>query len=502
MNNMKKTNPDLNIPSMSKARNGLLVSYDGQIHVQKEARRLQRNQQEFMNCLRRTNELQSAADEMPFLRTLARHCHLVSLPQELCIRLVCQLQVVSADESLVRSVFRMVYAKPTRRQFTTASKQQDIVRGVRDFLRRRYQLRYNVLKGMEEFCPNDGSTLEWQTLDERQLNRMTCQMMMEGGYGSRIDLQVYLHSAELPSYNPVTEFLESCPKWNHVTDQIRSLSNRIPTDHPHFHTLFRRWFLAMVAQWKGLNHHHGNMLVPLLIGGQGTHKTTFCRMLLPPCLHEYFMDDIKLDNAEQVERTLCRMALVNIDEFNAKTEREQAKVKRILSEHNVQMRHMRSEHYALRERMASFIATTNDMQPLTDPSGSRRYLCIPVNAPIRTARRINYPQLYAQALYLLEQGERCYLTTKEEREMQQYNRRFMRQCPVDFLLDDCLVAAPHSQEYLMTVHEVYEALCQKICTDMVPPSIREVSRYLRTHFPAAVNNGKRGFYLKIVIVVR
>ena len=50
-----------------------------------------------------------------------------------------------------------------------------------------------------------------------------------------------------------------------------------------------------------------NMLVPMLIGGQGTHKTTFCRMLLPPALRDYFVDDIKMDNAEQVERVLARI---------------------------------------------------------------------------------------------------------------------------------------------------------------------------------------------------
>ena len=85
----------------------------------------------------------------------------------------------------------------------------------------------------------------------------------------------------------------------------------------------------MVAQALDMNRDHGNSMVPMLIGGQGIMKSTFCKNILPPSMREYYMDDIKMDNAEQVERVLGRMWLVCIDEYNAKTDREQAKIKRL-----------------------------------------------------------------------------------------------------------------------------------------------------------------------------
>ena len=84
-------------------------------------------------------------------------------------------------------------------------------------------------------------------------------------------------------------------------------------------------------------------------------------------MREYYMKDIKLDNAEQVERVLGRMWLVNIDEYDSKTQREQAKIKRLLTENEVQTRKMRSDQYTLTPRLCSFIDTTNDLSPL--PSG-------------------------------------------------------------------------------------------------------------------------------------
>ena len=498
--NMKmKKNNDNNTAAATirKQRNGLCVTTDGHISAQARQRQQQRLQTNFLCCVESARSHMPTSDEMAFVQTLANYCHAARLPEEACVHLTNSLQLVTLDVQAMRKIFRLSYAKPTHHRTVATTKQEAIARQVGDFVQRRYQLRYNTLKGIEEFLPNDGISTNWQTLDDRQLNHMAYQMMLDGCQGWRVDLQVYMRSAELSSYNPIAEFLDSCPTWNRRTDHILRLAQRIPTTNPHFPQLFRRWFLAMVAQWKGLNPTYGNTLVPLLIGPQGTHKTTFCRLILPPCLSEYFVDDIKLDNAEQVERMLCRMALVNIDEYNAKTDREQAKIKRVLSEHAVQVRRMRSEQYILARRVASFIATTNDSRPLTDATGSRRYLCCPVTAPIHTTRRINYPQLYAQALYLLAHGEQYWLTAEEEQLMQRDNQQFTRQPEAAFLLSEYYEQAPHERQYLMTTHEIYEQLRTKLRPADLP-SLYKLSQALRADFPAGASNGRHGYYVKAI----
>jgi len=140
-----------------------------------------------------------------------------------------------------------------------------------------------------------------------------------------------VRSALVPPYNPVTDYLAQCGAWDGRDDPIRRMATRVPTRYREWPDLFHRWLLAMVAQWMNLSRDFGNGVVPLLIGGQGTRKSTFCKLILPPELREYYIDDVKMDSAEQVERMLGRMLLVNIDEYNAKTPREQAKIKRILT---------------------------------------------------------------------------------------------------------------------------------------------------------------------------
>ena len=52
-------------------------------------------------------------------------------------------------------------------------------------------------------------------------------------------------------------------------------------------------------------------------------------------------------------------------------------------------------------RYASFIATSNHRDLLTDTSGSRRFIGIYMAGAIDVSRPIDYEQLYAQALELL-----------------------------------------------------------------------------------------------------
>ena len=448
----------------------------------------------YYSCL--ANALRETADDEQIVCLTARACHQAGLPEEPCVqRTIDQDRIaLSADE--VRKIFRAAYIDKGLKPRSVLNQKERIARGISDFFHRRYELRYNVVKKIEEWRQRDGVYCEWQQLTDRDLNRMTFEQMNEGGDGWGIDLQLYLHSTMVPQYNPLTEFLNGCGRWYGHKDHIAELAHRVPTDYEDWEPLFHHWFLAMVAQWLGIDKRFSNMLVPMLIGGQGTHKTTFCRMLLPPVLSDYFIDDIKMDNAEQVERVLARMALVNIDEYNAKTEREQAKIKRILAEKDVQVRKMRSDQYVRSQRSASFIATTNSPTPLTDPTGSRRYICCPVNGIINTEPTINYRQLYAQAVYEIKHGVRYYPTRDEEQRMEQHNKQFQLIKKADLVLTDYFEPVERNKADLMTFPEIEQSLRTRLGAGRMP-TISELSTALAHHFQAGAVKGRRGWYMRI-----
>ena len=371
----------------------------------------------------------------------------------------------------------------------------DAIRFNRQFLSRHYDLRYNILKRTTEYR-RKASADAWQPVTDRVLNRMTVEQLLEGGSSWSYGMKLLIESDFVEDYNPVGDFLDTCPQWD-GHDHIGDLARRVPTDYKEWPQLFRRWLLAMVAQARGLSRDHGNALVPLLIGPQGTHKSTFCRLLLPPPLRDYYMDDIKVDNAEQVERVLGRMWLVNIDEYNAKTVREQAKIKRLLTEKDVQVRRMRSDQYLLTQRLASFIATTNERQPLTDTTGNRRYLCVEVSGLIDTDTPIDYGQLYAQALHALEQGERYWLTQDEEQALEEHNRPYLATTAADELLADHFEPAEVSRQTLVTATELLDTLRRELRAADVP-TMRQLTTWLKDHgFRYGAQQGRHGWYVRL-----
>lgn len=395
----------------------------------------------------------------------------------------------------------------------------------KQFLTERYDLRYNVLKRTTEFRAkptphptgesrreDEGQAGAWQPLTDRDLNRLTTEQLEAGGGSWSYGMRLCIESSDVPSYNPVLAYLDSLPDWDGY-DHIGDLAHRVPTVYSRWPEFFRRWMLAMVAQTGGGeagfrfqdsgfwfrdsgSRFHGNSMVPLLIGGQGLRKTTFCRLLLPPELREYFMDDIKMDSAEQVERVLARMWLVCIDEYNAKTPREQAKIKRLLTEKDVQVRRPRSDEYRLVPRLASFIATTNDATPLPEGDGTRRYLCIEVEGSIDTDSPVDHRQIYAQALHELQQGARYWFDADDEAEIQRHNAPYQQASPLESVLPT-LFEPTHDRrrENLWQVQAVQKVLATHLRTADIP-NLRQTADAMKAlRWPQGAVCGTRGYYL-------
>jgi predicted P-loop ATPase len=372
------------------------------------------------------------------------------------------------------------------------------MRSIEDFLTRRYQLRYNVVKQVTEFRRNDLTFKPWEPLTDRQMKSLVVEEMKEGGESWMNDLRTYIESAHVEDYNPILEFLAGCDRWDGKHDYIEDFARRLPTSYQDWPKYFHRWFLAMVAQVLNMNRDYGNSMVPMLIGEQGFKKSSFCKAILPPSMREYYMDDIKLDNSEQVERVLGRMWLVNIDEYNAKTDREQAKIKRLLTEKDVQVRKMRSDQYTMTPRLCSFIATTNDLTPLPSGDGSRRYLCVEVTGQVDMSGRIPYKQMYSQAVNELRCRDALYwFTSDDERAIQQHNRQYQEVQPIEQLLPTILVpTTERKRENLWQVKDIQKELEKHLRASDIPnlKSLGTIIKKLK--WPHGASNGIGGYYLK------
>ena len=329
------------------------------------------------------------------------------------------------------------------------------------FLCKKYDFRYNSVMKFTEYRPKDKDYWGYQPVDARVQKRMTLEVQLANIRVSIKDVRNYLESDLLSTYNPVEDFLFKCAgKWD-GKDYIRALAHTVPTDNLYWEDWFYTWFLAMVNQWRSYSHRkYGNSVAPLLISKQGYNKSTFCRSLVPPELQWGYNDNLVLSEKRQVLQAMCQALLLNLDEFNQISPQvQQGFLKNIIQLPSVKMKPPYGSHVQEFPRMASFIATSNMEDILSDPSGNRRFLGVELTGPIDVSQLPNYEQLYAQALAALQAGEKTYFDAEQTKLIMASNRKFEVISPVDqyFNLYFDLTDDAKQGEYL-TAAEIFQEL--------------------------------------------
>ncbi len=395
---------------------------------------------------------------MEMVTRVAGICADCGLPEEeVATRLVWRYY--NERECDVRAVVNNVYAE--YKGFgvrTPMSKHQIVAYRLREFLQRRYEIRFNEVLQRTEYRERMSLMFMFKELDRRELNTIHHEACIEGIEPTFGEVNQLVHSNYIPLYNPITEYMNELPEWD-GKDRMTGLANMVPNDNPYWTRLFKRWFLSMVAHWMNCDTTHANQTAPVLIGEQGYRKSTFCRLLLPPELQMFFTDSIDFRTNVEAERYLSRFLLVNIDEFDQLSEKQFAFVKHLFQKPVTNIRRMYSETISSQRRYASFIATSNQHEVLRDPTGNRRYICVEVTAPIRTDVSIDYKQLYAQAKSLILSGERYYLNDEDERLIKLSNGDFEVETPIEQLFLSVFSVPENDDEgEWLTVTEIMEQL--------------------------------------------
>ncbi len=300
------------------------------------------------------------------------------------------------------------------------------------FLNENYLFRRNVLSGKVEYSIKhaEESEPEWQILTQEDLNSIVIhakRLQVSESGSPKTDITEFVNSKEVERFNPVTDFLDKLPKWD-GQNHVGRLFNRLPGVDSELEGYLSIWLRSMVAHWLQMDTIHGNECVPTLIGAQGCGKTSFVVRLLPPMLRHYYLDHLNLSNKFDKEMALTNNLLVNLDELEAIRPSQHAALKQTLSKNKVNGRPIYGASQDDRLRYASFIATTNNPHPLTDVTGSRRYICItiPKGQYIDNTGEIDYEQLYAQVLHELRVQKAPYWFHNEEVDrIQQLNVSYM-----------------------------------------------------------------------------
>ena len=315
---------------------------------------------------------------------------------------------------------------------------------VEQFLNDNYRFRFNELSGKVEFVTLPcGEKPVWRVLTQKALNSIIIhakrERVCEKG-SPKTDIVEMVESDEIESFNPIGYYLSHLPKWD-GQNHVARLFGRLPGISSEQLDFLSVWIRSAVAHWLQMDTLHGNECVPTLIGPQGCGKTTFMQRLLPPELREYFLDHLNLSNKFDKEMALTNNLIVNLDELDAIRPSQHAALKQTLSKSKVNGRRIYGASQDDRPRYASFVATTNNPHPLSDATGSRRYICltIPDGMYIDNTGEIDYGQLYAQVVHeIVDLKVPYWFDNNQVARIQELNLNYMEQKDIAEVIEVCI----------------------------------------------------------------
>ena len=370
------------------------------------------------------------------------------------------------------------------------------------FIADHYEVRLNRLSQHYELC--ERGTDRWANLDDEAIYRLMMEMNREGIAITKPYLvrAVVQGGALVKRYHPVCDYLEHLPQWDGV-GHIETLFRRV-TDDERLLLWLRKWFIAMVAQVMGRMGTYGNSVCPILISRQqGWGKSQFAKMLVPPQLRMFFSDTFNLAQEDACLRRMTAYMLINVDEVDRFAGRRMPMFKNLVQLAAVSMKRAYRSQMEEKERMASFIATSNRRYLLHDETGSRRFICVELAHAIDVDTPLDYAQLYAEAMAALAAGERCWFDEEETRQLEAHNAAYSVRCGVWDLLHqhfevcdvpEAAEAADEKAESLWSSAEVYDYLHEISPTALEGIDRHNFGYYLKQMGAPSVRVGNRRMY--------
>ena len=252
----------------------------------------------------------------------------------------------------------------------------------------------------------------------------------------------------------------SASETNYSEATHSSQSERSKTDRL-WRICFKKWFVAMVASWMRddiVNHQ-----VLVLIGKQGIFKTTWLEHLIPPHLRDYACKLANSNDLNKDERMrIAEFGLISLDEIDSMNNRELNQLKSIITATDVNERAAYAYTKERRVRLASFCASGNRRDFLTDITGNRRWLPFEVESiqnPFFTT--LPYERMYAQAWALANDEFFSYWFDLDEIEVLELHNQHFRDESNEEQLLDVYFAVPAdgaSNTKFLTTAEISERL--------------------------------------------
>ena len=346
----------------------------------------------------------------------------------------------------------------TLRPRKTSSKNSEI----EAYLSIRYEFRYNTVLGRTEYRRMNSS--DFTKVGRYEINTLRREIDNDIGIiTSSENLYSIIESSFSPRINPIQEYFKGLPLVDVSSSSPFSLkaipdlaSCVVVRNSDKWLPYLTKWLVAVVANAMD-DRECRNHTCLVLTGEQGKFKTTFLDLLCPPALHDYSYTGKIYPQEKDTLTYIGQNLIVNIDDqLKALNKRDENELKNLITCPMVKYRMPYDKYVEEHPHLASFVASVNGNDFLTDPTGSRRFLPFEVlSIDIERAKAISMDNVYAEAKALLKSGFRYWFDDDEIAELYRESEDFQVQTAEMELLLRCFEKPTEDESYsLMTTTEI------------------------------------------------
>ena len=332
--------------------------------------------------------------------------------------------------------------KPRR----TSSKNSEI----EAYLSTHYEFRYNTVLGRTEYRSKNDA--HFSKVGRYEINTLRREIDNDIGIITSSDnLYSIIESSFSPRINPIQEYFKAlplidigsdCGSSNTSSHSMKAISDLascvVVRNHEKWLPYLTKWLVAVVANVMD-DRECRNHTCLVLTGEQGKFKTTFLDLLCPPALHGYSYTGKIYPQEKDTLTYIGQNLIVNIDDqLKALNKRDENELKNLITCPMVKYRMPYDKYVEEHPHLASFVASVNGNDFLTDPTGSRRFLPFEVlSIDINKAKAISMDSVYAEAKALLNAGFRYWFDDEEIAELYRESEDFQVQTAEMELLLRC-----------------------------------------------------------------
>ena len=343
----------------------------------------------------------------------------------------------------------------TRRKFSKNSE-------IEAYLSSRYEFRYNTVLGRTEYRRMNSS--DFTKVGRYEINTLRRELDNDVGIITSSDnLYSIIESSFSPRINPIQEYFKNLPSVDISSNSPFSLkaipdlaSCVVVRNSDKWLPYLTKWLVAVVANAMD-DRECRNHTCLVLTGEQGKFKTTFLDLLCPPALHGYSYTGKIYPQEKDTLTYIGQNLIVNIDDqLKALNKRDENELKNLITCPMVKYRMPYDKYVEEHPHLASFVASVNGNDFLTDPTGSRRFLPFEVlSIDIERAKAISMDNVYAEAKALLKSGFRYWFDDDEIAELYRESEDFQVQTAEMEVLLRCFEKPTEDESYsLMTTTEI------------------------------------------------